>query len=188
MPEIPSSLMQEWIQHPKDLQKALWTALCPLKTVPMFKAWRTIKIGSVEDLSRALAVNGFPICSTASDIMERMVPAPAETAIELVRITARELGFNNQTRRDAIYARAKEFGLDLVPAEVGPQLRLQYGKQPAREWLLIGMEPILTRDFFARIFGVGQNKHGKILFDSDGNPAAQYEPSSCWVFARRKQS
>jgi len=30
MPDVPGALMQEWIEHPKDLQQALWKALCPL--------------------------------------------------------------------------------------------------------------------------------------------------------------
>lgn len=190
MPEIPSSLMQEWIEHPKDLQKVLWTALCPLKTVPVFKRWRTVKIGtykSVERLANTLTANGFRISDGAATILERMTLAPIETEIELVQVTAHELGFNQPTRRDALYARAKELGLGIVPAEAGPQLRLRYADQPMGNWMLMAMPPVACSDGPPLLLRVAHDENGlwlDILYDL---PEFEWNPRYRWVFARHNQ-
>ena len=64
---------------------------------------------------------------------------------DLVVLSVPELGFEGERVAVAdIYARAREHGLELCPAEVGPQLRLQYLDQPLGEFLRIAMEPIAT--------------------------------------------
>ena len=97
-----------------------------------------------------------------------------ETEKDLVKITTGELGFNDGARRDQIYARAKELGLELCPAEVGPQLRLQYQDQPNDEMLLVAMEPI--KSF---VFSVERSTSGRWLsWEGDGN----WSPRLQWVF------
>jgi len=193
MPEIPASLMQEWIEHPKDLQQALWKALCPLKTVPRpeFPTWKTVKLGthkSANDLSKSLRSNGFWISNWAADILKKTTFAPAETEIELVLVTVADLGFTKATRRDAIYDRAKELGLDLVPAEVGPQLRLQYADQPMNEWMVMGMEPIAGSGGSLHVFGVTRSVGGLWLDTDYARPGIAWDPVDRGVFARRKQN
>lgn len=193
MPEMPAALMQEWIEHPKDLQEALWKALCPLKTVarPEFPTWKTIKLGtqkSVKDLTKALTDDGFRISDWAGDILKKITLADAETEIELVLVSVADLGFSKATRRDAIYDRAKEFGLDLVPTEVGPQLRLQYTDQPLNEWMVMAMEPIMDSDGDQHVFRVAHDDDGRWLYSGNGDPASVWDPDDRWVFARRKQN
>jgi hypothetical protein len=69
---------------------------------------------SVEDLSKALTGNGFRIGDWAADILKRTPLADTETEIELVLVTAADLGFTAKTRRDAVCDRANELGLDLL--------------------------------------------------------------------------
>jgi len=64
---------------------------------------------------------------------------------DLVEVSVRDLGFNGTTRYDKIVERAKELGLEVCPAEVGPQLRLQYTDQPFGEYLIVAMNAISGR-------------------------------------------
>jgi hypothetical protein len=114
-----------------------------------FPTWKTIKLGtfkSVNELSTALTSKGFEIDQywAAPMLNNHVTLAPAETEIELVKVTARQLGFDRNTPRGEIYARAFEAGLEVLPAEAGPQLRLQCLDEPRLEGepILIGMEPI----------------------------------------------
>ncbi len=115
------------------------TQECPYAT------WRTLKLGthkSVNDLSKALKDNGFRIGDNAADLLRKVVVLTTKTEIELVNVSVAELGFENSATRDEIYTRAHERGLDLVPADAGPQLRLQYTDQPTYEWVVMAMEPM----------------------------------------------
>jgi hypothetical protein len=69
---------------------------------------------------------------------------PAEVDVDLVVVSAAEPGTPTETSLADVYARAQERGLALAPAEVGPQLRLQYFDQPIGEFLHVGMNPIKT--------------------------------------------
>lgn len=193
MPEISGDVMQGWIENPKALQKALRVALCPpeaIATTPReFPTWKTIKLDThktTKDLSKTLTSNGFRISDWAGDILKKTTLASAETEIELVLVTVSDLGFTKATRRDAIYDRAKELGLDLVPAEVGPQLRLQYNDQPLNEWMIMAMEPIASSDGFLHVFYVGRHDDGRWLITRVGYPDGMWLPDRRWVFARRK--
>ncbi len=195
MPEISGDVMQGWIENPKALQKALRTALCPPETTVTapreFATWKTIKIGtqkSVKDLTKALTGNGFRISDWAGDILKKITLAAAETEIELVLVSVADLGFTKATRRDVIYDRAKELGLDLVPAEVGPQLRLAYTDQPLNEWMVMAMEPITGSDGGLGVFNVEHYDVGRWLRSYSGDPDIMWNPDDRWVFARRKQN
>lgn len=69
---------------------------------------------------------------------------PATETVQFVKIRIRDLGFSTEPTIEEIFEKARELGLELCPAEVGPQYRLQYDDQPAKEWLYIGMKPIDT--------------------------------------------
>ncbi len=194
MPELSGDVMQGWIENPKALQKAL-RVLCPPEATASapreFATWKTITIGtqkSVKDLTKALTGNGFRISNWAGDILKKITLAAAETELSLVLVSVADLGFTKATRRDAIYDRAKELGLDLVPAEVGPQLRLAYTDQPLNEWMVMAMEPISDSDGGLRVFGVGLNVDGRWLDSYGGSPGRVWNPDDRWVFARRKQN
>lgn len=194
MPELSGDVMQGWIQNPKAVQKLL-AGFAPSETTVAapreFATWKTVKIGThknVKDLSKALTSNNFRIGDWAADILKRTPLAETETEIELVLVSVADLGFKKATRRDAIYDRAKELGLGLVPAEVGPQLRLDYSDQPMDEWLLMGMEPIAGSDGYPLVFHVVCDADGQWLGAYYGRPGFEWLPAYRWVFARRKQN
>jgi hypothetical protein len=194
MPEMSGDVMQGWIQNPKAVKKLLFGFAPPetIATAPReFATWKTVKLGthkSVKDLSKALTSNGFRISDWAGDILKKTTLASAETEIELVLVTVSGLGFTKATRRDVIYDRARELGLDLVPAEVGPQLRLQYTDQPLNEWMVMAMEPIAYSDGGLGVFRVVHNHDGRWLSADYGIPGRMWSPDYRWVFARRKQN
>jgi len=128
--------------------------------MPKFEVWKTIKLGTgikdAEGFRNALKDSGMQTNKYASHMLGRpeFVVAEKETEIDLVVVSLAELGFKDGARRDQIYDRAKELGLELCPAEVGPQLRLQYKDQPIDESLSVAMEPIVDSDGSLRVFGI----------------------------------
>ncbi len=122
-----------------------------LAVMPMgrsFPIWKTIKLGTgikdADDFRKAIKGAGMPICGDADYILSKpqFIVAAEEREIDLVVVSAADLGFKDGARFDQIYAKAKKLGLELCPLEVGPQLRLQYRDQRIDEWILVGMEPI----------------------------------------------
>jgi hypothetical protein len=151
--------------------------------------WKIVTIGeqrSVKDLVKTLANNDFQVSDWARDILQKITLADGETEVELVQITVRELGFGEGACREAIYHRAKELGIDLVPAEVGPQLRLQYPDQPLEDWVLLAMEPVVDSSGDLTVFSVIRHNACRWLSSNRGDPEGFWGPDSRWVFAHRK--
>lgn len=154
----------------------------------IFETFKAIKLGTYGDASKfrkALEKAGIQIGSWGSDILNKVTVGPRES-IELVRVTVAELGFAKGATRQEIYQRAFDLGLSLCPAEVGPQLRLQYKDQPMGEWLLIGMEPIADSDGYPLVFLVERGRYGLWLSGRYGLADGFWNPDGVWVFARRK--
>jgi len=154
------------------------------------KKWRTVRIGtysSMEEFLQALSSGGFRISPSAADILKKTPLAQAETEIELVLVNPRNLGFTERPRRDEIYNRAQELGLDLLPAEVGPQLRLQYADQLRDELLMIGMDPIADSGRYLREFYVERDEQGHWLGAYWGLPSEVWHLDSLWVFTPHKR-
>ena len=156
-----------------------------LSDTSRFPTWKGIKLGtlSVRDLKNAIREREFATSSIVDDIINRVPVAGTGTRIELVKVSANHLGIlEDDPTRDQIYDRAKQWGLNLVPAEVGPQLRLQYPDQPDGEELYIGMVPMCARDGNDYIFLVDRDGNGpgsRFLRGYRGDPGG---PSVRWVF------
>ena len=155
-----------------------------------FKTWKTINLGTgletAEDFRRALRDGEFWLSAWASDILGKpaFTAATEESEVDLVKVTVAELGFKG-AQRDQIYARAKELGLELCPAEVGPQLRLQYQDQPNGEWITVAMEePIHASDGNLWLFFVGRGDSGLWLSSYCSDPDGFWVADEPWVFCR----
>src|SRR3989344_3774226 len=157
-----------------------------------FRIWKTITLGTglrtADEFRGALKSNGFHIDDWGKDILGKpaFTTAPKETEVDLVVVSVAELGFKNGATRREIYERSQELGLELCPAEVGPQLRLQYKDQPRGEWLLIGMEPITDSDGHPSVFSVECGDDGLWLGGNHGHPGSFWPCPNRWVFLRRK--
>ena len=167
-------------------------AATPNDARSQFPVWRTIKIGTglktADDFRRALTSAGFRIGTWANDILGQpaFTAAAAESTLGLVVASVADLGFNHGATLKEIYARAKELGLELCPAEVGPQLRLQYPDQPRGEWLFIAMEPIAGSGGYPTVFGVEHDDDGRWLNGVFyGVPDCFWYGNDRFVFVRR---
>lgn len=158
-----------------------------------FEVWKTIKLGTglknAAEFCRILRERRCKISNWANDILGKpeFKVASKEIEVDLVKVTAGELGFKQGARRGQIYERTKELDLDLCPAEVGPQLRLQYMDQPNGEWILIAMEPFLFSGGNLRVFDVERGVSGLWLSVGCGGPDLLWDAGRRWVFVRPRK-
>jgi hypothetical protein len=111
-----------------------------------FNVSKVVKLGTGvkdgEGFRKALEGKGISICKDANVMLSQPdFTAAAEyqkASIALISIT--DLGFGREARLGEIFSRAQERGLKLCPAEVGPQMRLQY-TTPKDAVVAIGMKP-----------------------------------------------
>lgn len=155
--------------------------------------WKTIKLGTgfknADDFRKAIKDCGMQIGDWANDMLGKptFTAVTEATEVDLVKVTVGELGFKDGARRDQIYDRAKELGLELCPPEVGPQLRLQYKDQSLNEWILIGMEPIRDSDGDLNVFCVGHGDGGIWLGGYCDSPDDVWYADNRWVFVRPRK-
>ena len=102
---------------------------------------------------------------------------------ELVRFSVEQLGFRDGATTDEIYKKAEELGLELCPAEVGPQLRLKY---PGKEWMLIAMKQISGRDGNPHVFDLHSYGDRLELYGYRAEPEDGWGADDSFVFRFRK--
>ncbi|MCK5212128.1 hypothetical protein KAJ89_05490 [Candidatus Parcubacteria bacterium] len=71
---------------------------------------------------------------------------------------------------------------EIIPAEVGPQLRLQHLKQPRNEMLIMAMGPIKRYDGVPSLFKVANEDDILCLSGYYANPAGTWVSYCPWVF------
>jgi hypothetical protein len=152
--------------------------------------WKTISIGTpenVETLRNALWRKRCRIGPIIAEVLDHpnFTISKSRERVQLAALSVSELGFQeNPVSLAEIYARAAKLGYELCPAEIGPQLRLQYMNQPLGEFLHIAMQPVPTRRSRLVIFAVANGGEGLILISSDGNPDFKPPLSSRFVFVK----
>ena len=119
--------------------------------LPSIPPWRTVTLGLHEDAGSyhtALRAAGMFVSEwhlPGSSIL----PVPAK--IDLAIVSPRSLGLGacdpfGSVPLYQVFKNAKNRGLRLCPAEVGPALRLLYLDQPKEESVAIAMEPVLRHE------------------------------------------
>ena len=104
------------------------------------------------------------------------VSSEGEREVDLVRARTVDLGYPNGASTVKIFGQAQRVGWQLCPAELGPQLRLQYGgDQPVSESLHIAMASIET-DGKSRIFCVDHEINGLWLSDAECEQYTKWAP------------
>ncbi|APG15850.1 uncharacterized protein YjiS (DUF1127 family) [Bradyrhizobium elkanii] len=161
----------------------------PISSAADVLVWKTIRVGTFTDtfaLRSAMSAMGCGVGNAADEILARpaFTLSRKKAEVELVAVSVAELGFQGEASLREIYARAQQLGLALAPAEIAPQLRLQYLDQPIGEFLTIGMEPIGTWAGEAVVLTVANGGAGLILIGQDGREDAQISAISRFVFVR----
>ena len=178
---LPVKRLKAKIESQKDLFKK---ELYPLELV-------TLTIGgmNVEKLEEAMDQANMQIDAyTKQHVLESKDSSTSKTKerIDLVRLTVEDLGFLKNATYEQIVQRAKELGLELCPAEVGPHYRLQYTDQPMNEWVYVGMRPISGADGGSRVFRVERDDDGMWLSYGWADPTDVWFPSDQFLFRLRK--
>jgi hypothetical protein len=146
------------------------------KTTADIPVWRTATLGTyktVDALRDALHAERIHVGDRVDEILDR--PAfnlsKVRRDARLVILAVSELGFDEEGASLAdIYARARRLGFELCPAEVGPQLRVQYLNQPLGEFLHIAMAPVAIYGGEPADFTVANGGAGLILLAGDAHP------------------
>jgi hypothetical protein len=153
-----------------------------------FQIWRTVKLGAykgVDAYRDALDAAKIKIGDAADEILGRPAfsYARTKTEVELAVLSAADLGVETESSLADIYKRARQLGLEMCPAEVGPQLRLDYRNQPLGEALDIAMEPVATYGGEPTILTLANWGTGLLLIGRDGRPESTVFRKSRFVFA-----
>ena len=130
----------------------------------------------------------FKVSSNASDMLKNPEFTVSKTpeSISLIRLKVSDLGFPKGATTEEIYQKAEELGLELCPAETGPQLRKQYINQPLDEWLNIGMKQIVDSDGSPNVFYLRRLGGGLWLRGSGAEPGSRWGPGHGFAFRLRK--
>ena len=168
-------------------------AIAALSATPL-QVWQTITLGTykgVDAYRDVMDSAGIKIRDSANEILARPAfpYARVKTEVELVLLSASELGVETESSLSDVYKRAKQVGLELCPAEVGPQLRLHYRNQPLGEALVyIAMEPIAAYGGDPTILALVNFGSGLELMGVNRRPESMVLRSSRFVFVLPKRA
>ena len=158
-------------------------------TVDDLKVWKTVTLGTrqgVDDYRQALERTAIKIGDSADEILGRPTFRYSETKrdVALTVLSVTQLGVERDAEPLAsVYQRARLMGLDLCPAEVGPQLRLVYRDQPLGDAVHIAMEPIAAWSGQLLILALVNFGSGLALIGNSGQPHFAAPRNFRFVFA-----
>jgi hypothetical protein len=145
---------------------------------------------TAKELEQQLGDNKIKLTDYSQDMLrsQDFTTLKNREQIDLVRLKVRDLfSDENMHTTDEIYRKAEEFGLELCPAEVGPDLRLKYMDQPMNEWLYIAMKQITDRHGYPRVFCLVRYADGTWLRSYWAAPGSLWYPGYEFVFRLSKR-
>src|SRR3989338_1537319 len=154
----------------------------PDKKIPR----ENVEIGgkSAEQLISEMIAAGINISGYAKSMLmnREFVPGKHPEEATLIRLTVADLGFKSSATTDQIYERAQNLGLELCPADTGPNYRLKDRNQPLNEWIYMGMKQIAGSGGSPRVFELGRFDGGLWLDGYWAGPDGGWRPASRFVF------
>ncbi|MDO8569521.1 MAG: hypothetical protein Q7R89_01945, partial [bacterium] len=143
---------------------------------------------SAEQLISEMEAAGINISDYAKSMLKNreFVPGKNPEEATLIRLTVADLGFKSSATTDQIYERAQILGLELCPADTGPNYRLKYQNQPLNEWIYMGMKQITDSVGRPDVFRLGRFDDGLWLHDDWAEPVSEWRPHDEFVFRLRK--
>lgn len=152
---------------------------------------QTVEIGGkgAKQLEEELKQAGVEMSSYAQDMLRspEFTTLPTPQNLNTVRLRVEDLGLSIYATTNQVFERAKELGLDLCPAEVGPHLRLQDKKQSIEDWYYIAMKPIVESSGLQLVFGLNRDEDRLWLRGAWAFPTDQWNPEDEFVFSLRKR-
>jgi hypothetical protein len=158
------------------------------KTIADIAIWRTVTLGTyktIDALRDALDAKRIHVGDRADEILGRLAfnLSKMRRDARLVVLAVSQLGFEEEgASLGEIYARARQLGFELCPAEVAPQLRLQYLDQPLGEFLHIAMAPIAGYGEEPANFTIANGGAGLILIAGHADPNFMMPSTMRFVF------
>ena len=152
-----------------------------------FPVWKTLILGrpvSVNVYRAIMSANDCRMDHYTSQMLDKVIVSSAETEVDLVNISVADLGFRYGAIYAAICTRAKDFGLERCPAEVGLNLRLEYTDQPYGESLHVAMKAITDWSDRLAIFKVVCDGDIRRLDASNGDPGGVWGDNDRFVFVQ----
>ncbi len=159
--------------------------------IPTFALWKIIRIGGTPKakLQKRLKSENFYTSEYAKDIIDKdaFKTLSEKQDVSLVRLSVAELGFKEPATYAEIISRAKDLGLELCPAEVGPHLRLLETDQAYNDYYWVAMEPIVDSSGGRHVFYVSRGSDGGRWLDADYvHVGRRWDAGSRFVFLSRK--
>lgn len=149
----------------------------------------TIQIGTfknLNDLRSALKNAKCNVSDYADDLLGRITLATEPMTLDLYRASNAELGLTKGGTVAQTFEAIDKIGGEKLPAETGPQYRLQNLDQKLGEWELIYMDPIFGRYGYPCVFYVAHYEDGLWLRGNYARPDGFFDADSLWVFGRKR--
>ncbi|MFY9493348.1 MAG: hypothetical protein WAP55_02645 [Minisyncoccia bacterium] len=152
-----------------------------------------VEIGgkSAEQLISEMEAAGINISDYTKSMLKNreFVPGKNPEEATLIRLTVADLGLKSSTTTDQIYERAQILGLELCPADTGPNYCLKYRNQPLNqpldEWIYMGMKQITGSDGHPSVFALDRDGGSLWLNDRWARSGDGREPGNKFVFRLR---
>jgi hypothetical protein len=158
-------------------------------TALRIKTWKRVTVGRIGTFIVArerLKTAEIKVSSFADDIIFSIMYKNTKAKLDLVRVSAKEIGLGDGVNTAEIYAAGERHGLCLCPAEVAPQLWIQYPDLlPRGERLHIAMEAFKHSYCGSIVFHLEYCSDDRWLGVNYGEPCNTWKDDSIWVFVRK---